>query len=130
MIIALLFSTFIISFVVATIVVFFFRKPIDGILDRVIGEDIGRAWARYLQFAIYVVGIGSGARVWQIERYISPQGPGAPVLELTTDRWVLELYQTIIGTLGGVAWLLLVFFVFALIAFVIVRAMEARKPQA
>ena len=130
MIIALLFSTFIISFVVATIVVFFFRKPIDGILDRVIGEDIGRAWARYLQFAIYVVGIGSGARVWQIERYISPQDPKAPVLELTTDRWVLELYQTIIGTLGGVAWLLLVFFVFALIAFVIVRAMEARKPQA
>ena len=34
---------------------------------------------------------------------------------------------TIIGTLQSVAWMLLVFFLFALIAFVIVKGLESRK---
>ncbi len=43
---------------------------------------------------------------------------------LTTDRWVLEIYRTIVGTLQATAWMLLVVFLVALIAFVIVRAFE------
>jgi hypothetical protein len=45
---------------------------------------------------------------------------------LNSDRWVLEIYRTIIGTLQSAAWLLFVFFVFALIAYVIVRGFELR----
>jgi len=37
------------------------------------------------------------------------------------------VYRTVIGTASGVAWMLLVFFVFALIAYVIVRVFESRK---
>jgi hypothetical protein len=38
----------------------------------------------------------------------------------------LEIYRTVIQTLQGVAWALLVFFVVALIAFAIVRRGETR----
>ncbi len=129
MIITLLVVTFVISFTVASIVVLLFTKPMNGILQRVIRDDISRAWVRYMQFAIYVVGIGSGVQVWALERYMTPEGPGQQILELTTDRWILEIYKTIIGTLQGTAWLLLVFFVFTLIAFVIVRAIELRRAR-
>ncbi len=48
MIVILLIATFIIAFVVASIVVLVFTKPIDGILGRIIPEEISSAWSRYL----------------------------------------------------------------------------------
>jgi hypothetical protein len=39
----------------------------------------------------------------------------------------LELYRTVIGTLQAVAWMLLVFFVFALVAYVVVQGFEQRR---
>ena len=63
---------------------------------------------------------------------MTAQEPYRDIVELTTNRWVLELYQTIISTLQSVAITLLVFFVFALLAVVIVRVFELRtaKPEA
>lgn len=49
--------------------------------------------------------------------------------ELTTEAWVLEIYGAIIGTMSAVAWMLLVFFVFTLIAFVIVRGREMKQDS-
>lgn len=80
-------------------------------------------------FAIYVVGISGGVRIWDLEKYITPAKTGDALLELTSDRWVLEIYRTIIGTLESNAWMLLVFFVFALLAYVIVKGLELRKQQ-
>jgi len=84
-----------------------------------------------MKFAIYVVGVSKGVRVWELERYITPArfDEKARVLELTQERWVLEIYRTIIETLQGIAWLLLVFFVFALIAYVIVRVFELKHKS-
>jgi hypothetical protein len=129
MIITLLVVTFIVAFAVAWIVVLIFTKPIEGILSRVIPDEISSAWSRYLKFAIYVVGIGGGVRVWSFEKYLTLQEPYKEIVPLTSDRWVLEVYQTIIGTLQSTVMLLLVFFVFALIALVIVRAFELRKAK-
>jgi hypothetical protein len=130
MFITLLVVTFIISFVVAAMIVRMFAKPIDRILRRIIADEISQAWLQYLKFAIYVVGISSGVRIWELERYITPpQIQGAQVIQLTGERWVLEIYRTIIQSLQGIAWLLLVFFIFALIAFVIVRVFELRSPK-
>ena len=42
---------------------------------------------------------------------------------------MLELYRTVIDTLQGIAWMLLVFFVFALIAYVIVRLAEIKGTR-
>ena len=129
MIITLLLSTFVIAFAVASIVVFVFNKPIEAILRRVVPVDISYAWTRYLRFAIYVVGIGGGVRVWDFEKYLTLQEPYKEVIQLTSERWILEIYNTVIGTLQSVAMILLIFFVFALIAVVIVRMFEARTTK-
>ena len=129
MIITLLLSTFVIAFAVASIVVFVFNKPIEAILRRVVPVDISYAWTRYLRFAIYVVGIGGGVRVWDFEKYLTLQEPYKEVVQLTSERWILEIYNTVIGTLQSVAMILLIFFVFALIAVVIVRMYEARTTK-
>jgi len=130
MFITLLIVTFAIAFVVATIVVMMFSKPIDKILARIISDQISSAWLKYLKFAIYVTGISSGVRIWDLEKYITkPMHEGAEIVRLTAERWTFEVYRTIFSTLQGVAWMLLVFFVFALIAYVIVRAFELKRTS-
>ena len=129
MVITLLVSTFVIAFAVASIVAFIFHKPIDAILKRVVPADIAYAWTRYLRFAIYVVGIGAGVRVWALEKYLIAQEPYKEIVELTSDRWMLEIYETIIGTLQSAAMVLLVFFVFALLAVVIVQIFEKKAAK-
>ena len=128
MFITLLIVTFLIAGVVALLVARWFTAPVERILGRIVDPEMTFAWARYLRFAILVVGISSGVRIFQLERYISPWAgdPQAEILQLTRDRWVLEIYRTIIGTMQGIAWVLLIFFVVALLAFVVVRLGEAR----
>ncbi|NLW92743.1 MAG: hypothetical protein GXY34_14240 [Syntrophomonadaceae bacterium] len=131
MVILLLLVTFVISLLVCFITARLFNKSLDVILNRLIPEDISKSWLRYLNFAMYVVGISAGVRVYQLQQYFTPQFAGekgeAVVTALTPERWALEIYSTIIGTLSGIAWMLLVFFVVALIAYVIVRIFEAKK---
>lgn len=103
-----------------------FNKPIRGILNRIVADEISSAWHRYLTFAIFVVGISGGVHIWDLEKYITPRSKDDPAIILNNDRLALEFYRTIIETLQSVAWMLLVFFVVALIAFVIVRANELR----
>src|SRR5262249_37288481 len=102
MFVTLLAVTFFISLAVALVVVYTFGKPIENILRRIISDEISQAWAKYIKFAIYVVGVSSGVRIWELERYITPpQYTAAQVIELTRDRWILEVYRTIIGALQG-----------------------------
>lgn len=132
MFITLLIVTFLIASAVALLVSRWFAAPIQRILAQIVDVDITYAWTMYLRFAVLVVGISSGVRIFQLERYISPPmyGPeNAEVLQLTSDRWVLEIYRTIIGTLQGIAWVLLVFFVVALLAVVVVRFGEGRSRR-
>lgn len=130
MFVTLLIVTFVIAFAVSTVIVVFFKRPLDRILARIIADEISRVWSKYLMFAIYVTGISSGVRIWDLEKYITePRYEGSKIVELTGERWVLEVYRTIISTLQGVAWMLLVFFVFALVAYVIVRAFELKRQK-
>ena len=129
MFLTLLAVTFLIAFAVSFIVTVIFKKPLNTILQRIVDEEIGSAWSRYLTFAIYVVGVSTGVRVWDLEKYITPIKEDAEIVLLTMDRWILEVYRTIIGTLQGIAWMLLVFFVFSLIAYVIVRIFEKAKVE-
>jgi len=126
MFLTLLLITFIIAITVSLIIVKIFDKSIKKILSRIIKDDISSSWAGYLKFAIFVVGISGGVRIWQLEQYIQPYNLGKPIV-LTSERWVLEVYRTIIETLQSIAWLLLVFYVIALIAYVIVRGQELKR---
>ncbi len=129
MFLTLLLVTFVVSVVVSIIVARMFAGPIDRILKRIIADEISDAWLRYMKFAILVVGVSAGVRVYELEKYISPArfDKEAKILELTQDRWILELYRTVIEALQGIAWLLLVFFVVALVAYVIVRIAEMKS---
>jgi hypothetical protein len=127
-IIKLLIITFLLSFIVAVLVAWFFRKPVSAIMSRIVGDPLGSAWVRYLMVAIVVVGVSGGVRPWDYEKYITPM-KDQPVLVLNSDRWVLELYRTVIGTAQSITWMLLVFFVFALIAYVLLRGAELRQAK-
>ena len=129
MFLGLLFATVVVAFAVSALTAWIFTKPLDSILKRIIADAISSAWLRYLQFAILVVGISSGVRVHDLERYLGPGAGSAQTSGLSLDRWVWEIYQTTIESLLGIAWVLLVFFVFALIAYVIVRIGEMRSEQ-
>ncbi len=131
MFILLLVVTLLIAIGISVAVIQAFTKPLNAILYRIIADEISAAWLKYLKFAILVVGVSSGVRVREFEKYISPSrwDKDAKVVEFTTQRWVLELYQTAIETLQGIAWMLLIFFMFALIAYVIVRIAETKMGE-
>ena len=130
MFLSLLLVTFLVALGVSALTARLFAPSLDGILRRVITDAISAAWLKYMTFAIYVVGVSKGVRVYELERYVNPERwqpeHGGPLI-LNANRWVLEVYRTVIEALQGIAWLLLVFFVFALIAYVIVRGLETRK---
>lgn len=130
---SLLIGTFLVALLVAVIVTKAFSRPVRSILDRIIDDQISAAWHRYITFAALVVGVSGGVRIYTLERYIQPEpvaeGTGLP-LALTAERWTLEIYRTIIECLQSMAWMYLVVFLFALIAYVIVRIAERRKSGA
>lgn len=123
----LLVVTLAIAVIVSGLVIFFFRKSVDKIFMRLIGEEIAVAWKKFLIFALFVVGVSSGVSIWKLERFIMPETEGVTRPVLTPEFWGLEIYRTIIQTLGGMAWALLIFFLVALVAFVIVKKKEAKS---
>lgn len=129
MFIWLLAVTLAVSTLVCFIVAKLFHRSIGNILNRLVSVELGAAWQRYISFAIYVVGISGGVRIWALEQYVTPRSKEQGIVELTAARWVLEVYRTIIETLQGIAWMLLVFFIFALIAYVILRGFELRHGR-
>lgn len=132
MFLLLLLITLLIAAAVSILVARAFSKPLDSILKRIIADEISMAWLKYMKFAILVVGISAGVRIHELEKYITPQQrwqKDTQIVELTSERWILEIYRTVIETLQGIAWMLLVFFVFALVAYVVVRIAEMKRMQ-
>jgi hypothetical protein len=129
MFLTLLLVTFAIALLVSFFVAWLFSASIRRILDRIVSPDLAGAWHRYLIFALYVVGVSGGVRVWSLEQYIIPRDPKMPPLDLTPERWTLEVYRTVIQTLQSAAWMLLVAFVFLLVAYVIARGLELRATR-
>jgi len=126
---ALLLVTLLIAIIVTLIVIISFRKPIKSIFSRIIGEEIAAVWQKFLTFALLVVGIASGVSIHKLEKFIAPITEKNPRPDLTLEFWALEIYRTIISSLGGLAWALLIFFVFALIAYVIVKGRERKESN-
>lgn len=124
----LLLVTFSLSATVAWTAARVFRQPMAAIFDRIVQDSISYAWQRYILFATYVVGISGGVRLYELERYVNPPPYlEAEILQLSLERWVLEIYRTLIASLQSIAWMYLVVFIVALIAYVIVRGFELRR---
>jgi hypothetical protein len=129
MFLTLLLVTFVLALLVSFIVARLFSESIRRILERIVAPDLAGAWHRYLIFALYVVGVSGGVRIWSLEQYINPRDPKQPPLALTSDRWTLEVYRTVIETLQSTAWMLLVVFIFLLLAYVFARGLELRAAK-
>ena len=125
----LLIVTFLIALAVSFGVVRLFDRPVASILHRSVAEELSGAWHRYIKFAAYVVGISGGVRIADLERYVSAPKKDEEVLILTSERWTLEVYRTVIETLQGIAWMLLVVFVVALVAYVLARGFELNRGR-
>jgi hypothetical protein len=122
----LLVVTFTISVAVAAVIGWLFDKPVAEILRRIVSEELAAAWHRYVRFAVLVVGVSVGVRIWELEKYITPRDARESAVVLNADRWTLEVYRTVIATAQSIAWMLLVFFAVALIAFVVLRGLEMK----
>ncbi|MHB0777078.1 hypothetical protein [Halomonas sp. WWR20] len=106
-----------------------FNRPVGNILKRIVQDEISGAWHRYITFAGFVVGVSGGVRIYDLERYISAPHKDAEVLVLTPERWTLEVYRTVIETLQSIAWMYLVVFIVALVAYVIVKGFELHSER-
>ncbi len=129
MFLTLLLVTFAIALAVSFAAVRLFDRSIAAILSRIVDDDLGAAWHRYIRFAAIVVGVSGGVRIRELERYISAPDRDAEVLALNAERWTLEVYRTVIETLQAVAWMLFAVFVVSLIAFVLARGLKQRGPD-
>lgn len=125
----LLFSSFLVSVFFALLTVYIFRGSLKKTLTRVVGEGLADSWKKFIQFALFVVGISGGVKPWNMERYLIQPDSGAKQLVLTNERWVLEIYMVIIDTLQAMAWMLFVYFIFALITIGIIRIFEMKAGK-
>ena len=105
------------------------HRPVTVILTRIVADELAVAWQRYVVFAIYLVGINGGVRVWELEKYVALRATTDLPLVLNTDRWALEVYRTLIETMESIAWALLAFFGVTLVAYLVVRALELRGAR-
>ncbi len=126
---ALLAVTFLLAAAVSFIVVRSFKGPVSTIFRRIIEDPVSSVWERYITFAGLVVGVSGGVRIYQLERYINAPYKNQRVLSLNAERWTLEVYRTVIETLQSLAWMYLVVFVFALMAYVLVKGFEMRHKR-
>ena len=108
----------------------FFDPAVGKILSRTLGQDLADAWRKYVFFAIVVSGISGGVRQWSLQQYLPPApGKGTTQLQLSGERWLLELFQAFISTLQSIAWVVLLFFLCAMLAYAIMRAVEYRREE-
>jgi len=99
------------------------KDPVEAIANHFLARNISAGAAKYLQLAIVLVGVSSGTRVRLLEDYISAPSYNKPELaaQLTQELWVIAMYHTIIDTLLGIAWLLVVFAFLAMFVVIAIR---------
>jgi len=124
---AILLVTLAVALVTSILVVRFFNEAVRKILSRIVGDDLAEAWRKYMSFAIVVVGVSGGVRIWDLEKFV-PNGRES-ALELNGVRWTIQIYRTVIDTLSQIAWVMLLFFLCTMVAYVIMRAVEARASE-
>jgi hypothetical protein len=127
MFVSLLLALVTISLVLTTIVVVGFRKPIRGIMSRLLNDAHSEAWVQFLTFALYTVGVSSAIDRGQLQNYVTRRSGDDILAQVNVNTCLLEIYQTVESVLGGLAWSLMSFFTVALIAFIIVRSFELKR---
>ena len=127
MFVALFVASFVLALALAVTVAWISREAVDTVLRRFVADRAVRTgFEKYIRFAIVVVGISGGSRVRVLQEYLaaSDLNKAAMAAQLTQEFWALEIYRTVVGTLEGIAALLLVCIFMALIAPLVVRMLK------
>ncbi len=125
----LLLTSFVVAVLCALLTIYIFRTALVKTLTRIVGEDLALSWKKFIQFALFVVGVSGGIRVWDLEKYLPAATPDSRPVVLTNERWVLELYSVVINTVQSMAWMLFVFFLFTLVTIGILRIFEMKSEK-
>ncbi len=120
-----LFTSVVVSFLVNKI----FSNSIKLILSKLVEKQIAQVFARYIYFALYVIGISGGVNLYSLERYLKNSDPNLPLVTLNADKLFLEVYKTFIETLQSVTFLLFFFFLITLVSYVVLNAMQKLKQK-
>jgi preprotein translocase subunit SecG len=71
--------------------------------------------------------VSGGVNMWEIQKYL--QNGREQVMELNGPRWTMEIYRTAMDTLSQISWVMLLFFLCAMVAYVIMRVAESSREQ-
>ena len=106
-----------------------FRRMTENVLSRHLAESISRATAKYLQIAILLVGVSSGARIQLLKDYLNTPAYNQEALnaQMKPALWSLALYNTATDALLGILWLMIVFGFLAAVAVVFIRRSKIRS---
>lgn len=110
-----------ISIIAATILVLILLKSIRTMIEYLAPSGVSNVWVRVIVIAIYFLALGGGL---EINRLI---GIGAN--DLTLNRWMMEIINTIIQAFMAPISMLLFLFTIFLIATGIIKAMERSKRR-
>ena len=123
MVIALFAASLVLAFGISYGVANGSRHAVEAILNRFLARSVSEATAKYLQFAVVLAGISSGARIRLLEDFVGAPAWNKPEISahVTQDVWALALYHTFIESLEGIAWLLLLFAFLVLTGVVMLR---------
>lgn len=131
MFITLLLVTFVLALAVSALVARLFAQPLHSILTRIIDDPISEAWVRYMKFAILVVGVSAGVRIGELEN-TSRRGAGMKKpksCRLPASAGCSKCIAPLSNRCKA-SRMLLVFFVVALMAYVVVRLGELKRRRA
>jgi hypothetical protein len=119
---ALFFVQLAVAFAASLVAAVLFDRATGAVFVRSFGEEVGRGWRWLVRFSVLVVGVASGVRLYELERYAEEgRAPG-----LNAAEWLLEVYRTAIGALESVVWALLLFFL--VILFIALLGRRAERP--
>jgi hypothetical protein len=126
---ALLFGvSVIVAFGLAFGVSLIFRRMTENVLSRYLAENVSHATAKYLQIAILLAGVSSGARLQLLKDYLNTPAYNMEALhaQMTPGLWSLALFNTVTNSLLGILWLMLLFAFLATVAVAFIRKSNIR----
>jgi hypothetical protein len=105
-----------------------FKRMTATVLSRNLAENISQATAKYLQIAILLVGVSSGARIRLLKDYLNTPAYNMEAVnaQMKPALWSLAMYNTATDALMGILWLMILFAFLAAVAVAFIRRSKIR----
>jgi hypothetical protein len=118
----------IVAFGLAFGVSFIFRRMTENVLSRYLAENVSHITAKYLQIAILLAGVSSGARIQLLKDYLNTPAYNMEALnaQMKPALWSLAMFNTATDSLLGILWLMLIFAFLATVAVAFIRRSKIR----